>query len=204
VNENNIGTTRVDAFSIVADVAGTVVPAGTIIAFAGSTPPPGWFVCDGSEVSRSQYRSLFGAIGTSWGGGDGASTFKLPDLRGRFMRGVDSGAGRDPQAASRAASASGGAAGDAVGSVQGGATARPGTPFWTDATGQHAHNGSWLGMGWGAGSFNAGLGRADGNSPANLWGMTIAADGLHSHTIATGGDPETRPVNANVNFIIKY
>src|SRR5260370_40876975 len=60
-------------------------PAGAITAYGGpvTTLPTGWLVCDGAAVSRSMYPGLFTAIGTSWGGGDGATTFNLPDLRGR-------------------------------------------------------------------------------------------------------------------------
>jgi microcystin-dependent protein len=59
------------------------VPAGTIVAFAGSNVPDGWLLCNGSEVSRTQYQGLFNAISTTWGAGNGSTTFKLPDLRGR-------------------------------------------------------------------------------------------------------------------------
>lgn len=56
---------------------------GTITMFAGPNPPSGWFVCDGSPVSRTTYAALFAAIGTYWGVGDNSSTFNVPDLRGR-------------------------------------------------------------------------------------------------------------------------
>lgn len=55
--------------------------------------PPGWLVCDGSAVSRTQYAALFAAIGIVWGSGDGSTTFSLPDLRGRCMVGAGQGAG---------------------------------------------------------------------------------------------------------------
>jgi microcystin-dependent protein len=65
------------------------VPAGTIVAFAGATAPPGWLLCDGSAVSRAMYASLFAAIATTYGAGDGSTTFNLPDLRGRTAVGRD-------------------------------------------------------------------------------------------------------------------
>lgn len=64
------------------------MPAGCVTAFAGGgTVPAGWFVCDGHEVSRGEYPELFAAIGVTYGGGDGSTTFNLPDFRGRFLRG---------------------------------------------------------------------------------------------------------------------
>jgi microcystin-dependent protein len=100
-----------------------LAPSGSVMAFAGATPPAGWLACDGNAVSRTQYASLFAAIGTAHGGGDGVNTFALPDYRGRFLRGVDDGQHRDPDAATRTAAASGGNAGDAVGSLEVGAYA---------------------------------------------------------------------------------
>lgn len=68
---------------------------GAVLDFAMSTPPSGWLECDGSAVSRATYAALFTAIGTTFGSGDGSTTFNLPDLRGRFRRGYDHGAGVD-------------------------------------------------------------------------------------------------------------
>ncbi len=65
------------------------VPAGMIAPFAGGTPPAGWLFCDGSAVSRTVFGVLFSAIGTTFGPGDGATTFNLPDLRGRAVIGKD-------------------------------------------------------------------------------------------------------------------
>lgn len=67
--------------------------AGVIQMFAGSTAPEGWLVCDGSAVSRTTYATLFAAIGTTWGTGDGSTTFNLPDLRGRAPIGSGTGSG---------------------------------------------------------------------------------------------------------------
>ncbi len=69
--------------------------AGMVAFFAQSTPPVGWLAANGALVSRATYAALFAAIGTVYGAGDGATTFKLPDLRGEFVRGLDSGRGID-------------------------------------------------------------------------------------------------------------
>ncbi len=71
-------------------------PPGMIAHFARDTPPPGWLVADGSVVSRVTYAKLYNAIGTRFGAGDGSTTFRLPDLRGEFLRGWDNGRGVDP------------------------------------------------------------------------------------------------------------
>jgi microcystin-dependent protein len=68
----------------------TLIPAGFFGDFAGTTAPAGWLACDGSAVSRTTYAALFSAIGTTWGAGDGSTTFNLPDRRGTFARGAGS------------------------------------------------------------------------------------------------------------------
>lgn len=65
---------------------------GMVSAFAGSSAPTGWLLCDGTAVSRSTYSSLFGVTSTTYGVGDGATTFNVPDLRGRTVIGVGVGA----------------------------------------------------------------------------------------------------------------
>lgn len=67
---------------------GSAMPAGAVIPFAGSSAPTGFLLADGSAVSRTTYSALFTAIGTTFGAGDGSTTFNLPDLRGIFVRGA--------------------------------------------------------------------------------------------------------------------
>lgn len=67
----------------------TMTPSGVIVPFAGSNAPSGWLLCAGQAVSRTQYASLFLTISTTYGVGDGSTTFNLPDLRGRTIAGVD-------------------------------------------------------------------------------------------------------------------
>lgn len=71
------------------------IPAGTVIWFAANSPPSGFLKANGAAVSRTTYAALFAAIGTTYGVGDGATTFNLPDLRGEFVRGLDDGRGVD-------------------------------------------------------------------------------------------------------------
>ncbi|HWK25654.1 MAG TPA: tail fiber protein [Solirubrobacter sp.] len=79
---------------------GGVSPIGAIEAYAGSTDPVDqdgvsrWLICDGRALSRSTYATLFSRVGTTYGTGDGTTTFNLPDLRGRVVVGVDGAAAR--------------------------------------------------------------------------------------------------------------
>lgn len=59
---------------------GSGVPTGSIVPFAGSTAPEGYLLCDGSAISRTTYSALFSVIGTTYGEGDGNTTFNIPDL----------------------------------------------------------------------------------------------------------------------------
>lgn len=73
----------------------SIIPAGAIQYFAQSSAPDGWLKANGAAVSRSLYANLFAAVGTTFGAGDGKTTFNLPDLRGEFLRGLDDGRGVD-------------------------------------------------------------------------------------------------------------
>lgn len=71
------------------------VPSGTVISVAQNSAPSGYLKANGAAVSRTAYAALFAAIGTTFGVGDGSTTFNLPDLRGEFVRGWDDGRGVD-------------------------------------------------------------------------------------------------------------
>lgn len=104
------------------------------------------------------------------------TVFQVPDFRGRFLRGRDGGAARDPDRASRTAMSTGGATGDAVGSIQ------------DDAFESHTH------------TFNRSYTTADTGSGRAVTDWYGAGT---SDTSSSGGS-ETRPLNANVNYIIKF
>lgn len=69
--------------------------SGEVATFAMNTAPSGWLKCNGAAVSRTTYADLYAAIGTTFGSGDGSTTFNLPDMRGEFARGWDDGRGVD-------------------------------------------------------------------------------------------------------------
>jgi microcystin-dependent protein len=68
-----------------------LAPTGVILPFGGGAAPTGWLLCQGQAVDRSAYAALFSAIGTSYGVGDGSTTFNLPDARGKVVTGLDTG-----------------------------------------------------------------------------------------------------------------
>ncbi|HGH6718284.1 TPA: phage tail protein [Neisseria meningitidis] len=110
----NDGELRYDGKRLLnADDLSGMVPSGAVLYFAGRTAPAGWLKANGAAVSRTTYAALFAAIGTTYGAGDGSTTFNLPDLRGEFMRGWDDGRGIDR------GRAFGSAQGDAIRNITG-------------------------------------------------------------------------------------
>lgn len=70
--------------------SGLHAPIGSVMAYAAATAPTDWLLCDGSAVSRTTYSSLFALINTTYGVGDGSTTFNLPNMKGRVVVGRDS------------------------------------------------------------------------------------------------------------------
>ncbi|MBB5074434.1 hypothetical protein HNQ69_001576 [Bartonella callosciuri] len=177
-------------------------PSGFIGSFAMQALPSGWLLCDGSAYSRRSYSDLFAAIGTTWGNGDGVTTFNIPDLRGMFLRGFDGGGTVDP--------------GRAFASVQ------------QDFIQSHRHEGHelfpkhlnetgmehWHGdatMLWGHlldEEKQSAVEAVTGIRRENMQAYDILAvplDQYYTHHIATlrDGESETRPINVTVVFAIK-
>lgn len=136
-------------------------PAGMVAHFASSTAPDGWLKANGATISRTSYAALFARIGTTYGAGDGATTFKLPDLRGEFIRGWDDGRGVDP--------------GRAFGSAQASLLGQHSHTGTASAVGSHSHVISMLSAGSHShsGSIGAGGGHNHGGS--------IGDAGAHAH-----------------------
>lgn len=166
-------------------MSGASVPVGTVLAYAGTNTGPelnqmGWLICDGSSLSATTYVDLFQVIGTC-NGGDGSTEFNLPDYRGYFLRGQDPTGQVDPDANSRTAANSGGLTGDNVGSIQDWATANAHTPF------------------------KSSIDRVPGDNH-KVYVSTdcmVLLKGSQVIQSNSGGDAETRPVNAYVRYIIK-
>jgi len=73
--------------------AGVTVPIGTVLSYAGSIAPTNFMIANGTEISRTTFSALFDIIGTTYGAGDGSTTFNLPDLRDTFIRGTSANPG---------------------------------------------------------------------------------------------------------------
>lgn len=161
------------------------LPYGTIIMYGGTTDKAGWFICDGRSLNKQIYKNLFSAIGTTFGSAD-ATHFNIPDFRGMFARGLDSGKGWDSESSR------------VIGSTQ------------TDTMQGHWHvlyspsdavnlkldytfaGGTSRGM---VGS--TGFSDAQADKSANLYPNNLS-DGTPRRS------SETRPKNIAVNYLIKY
>jgi len=179
------------------------VPTGSIMPWAANgNLPTGFLLCNGASVSRTTYADLFNVIGTAFGTASGG-TFNLPDFQGRFLRGRDNSAGRDPDAASRTAQNTGGATGDNVGSVQTTATEnhKHVTPVVsissTDGALYFAQNDTWpYGTSAESSQTLSNVNR-DGTNPSGSYAYFNTGN-INNKT------GESRPINSYVNFIIKY
>lgn len=160
-------------------------PSGAVAFFARNSAPTGWLKANGAAVSRTAYASLFAAIGTTFGAGDGSTTFNLPDMRGEFMRGWDDGRGADP--------------GRGFGSFQGNAIQSHQHTGSTSITGAHAHT---VGGNNANGRFTA---TGAPGMHADLLQYT-STEGSHAHTFTTdaSGSAETRPRNVALLACIKF
>jgi microcystin-dependent protein len=165
------------------------IPPGLILPFSGDSAPSGFLPANGAVVSRATYADLFAAIGETYGAGDGVTTFGLPDVRGYFPRFLDSGAGRDPDAAGRTARPDG-VSGDNVGTTQG------------DENLAHAHIGGGTYTPGDAPDVEIYGTTPVGSTPDST--DTQGANGSVALFTSTEGGLESRPINIAVLGIIKY
>ena len=178
-------------------ISGNFIPAGVVIPFAGASAPSGWLLCNGSAVSRTTYAALFAAIASAWGYGDNSTTFNLPDLRGRFLRGRNANGSvvneSVADAAARTACSTGGNTAENVGSVQ-----------------EH----KFLNHNHSSPVHNHAVAEREGGGGNQVLSASVAVNGFSNTynssytgvTIdqSTTGGTESRPVNAYVNYIIKF
>lgn len=155
-------------------------PIGTVFYVARSSAPAGWLKANGAAVSRTTYAALFAVLGTTFGAGDGSTTFNLPDLRGEFLRGWDDGRGVD--------------SGRAIGSAQ------------AQDYLSHSHSINDPGHTHQAGPFVP-AGQSSVGGGGNISSGTISLTTSSSNTgitINNNGGAETRPRNIALLAIIKY
>jgi microcystin-dependent protein len=184
------GSTLTSSGAAIDAAVAAPVPAGAVMAFAMNTAPTGWLAADGSAVSRTTYAALFAAIGTTYGAGDGTTTFNVPELRGEFIRGLDNSRGVDPSRT--------------LGSAQAAAMLNHIHSGTTAGGGAHTHN-ILGGATTGAGATV--LSRTTSPNPTEYSGL-IYGVGDHTHGFNTGnpsagGGSETRPRNIAMLYCIK-
>lgn len=189
-----------------AKAADNGVPPGTIVPFAGpkGNIPAGWLYCDGaSYATTGMYSKLYSAIGLSWGNDNGK--FRVPDLRGYFLRGASDGTGVDPDRDARTAKYAGGNDKDQVGSYQVGGIQSHNHGV-SDPGHRHDHEDIYLSESGGPQPMPGGDG-SNGGRDSDNGGYQMRRASYPATTgiaVTNSGGNETRPVNANVIFMIKY
>ena len=163
--------------------------AGAVAPFATASCPSGWLLTDGSAISRTTYAALFSKINTIYGVGNSTTTFNIPDYRGKFLRMIDGGTGRDPDLSTRTAMGTGVLPTNKVGSVQTDATQR-----FTGAV-----NSSRMQIDSASGAFYIISGSSRHDS-----GLSSNGRLNYNNSLVNRTSSEDRPKNAYVIYCIKY
>lgn len=165
-----------------------ILPPGVIAHFATNTAPSGWLKANGALVSRTTYAALFAVIGTTFGAGDGSTTFNIPDLRGEFLRCLDDGRGID--------------AARGIGTAQSSQNLSHNHGGLNGAAGGHSHTiPSGAATSTGGGSVGNKEANQTGTDGATLYTDAVSA---HQHSISSDGGAEARPRNIALLACIKY
>jgi len=165
------------------------IPAGSVMPYAGSTAPSGWLLSYGQAISRSTYATLFAAIGTTYGVGDGSTTFNVPDLRGRLVAGQDDMGGTS---ANRLTGQSGGVNGDTLGASGGAET----HTLTTAELASHTHGAGSFGVAGSTSGSSSGVARTNGTT------QTASVTGTSGATGSGGAHNNVQPTLI-LNYIIK-
>lgn len=163
----NVGNASVSTDAVNLAQLQSIVPSGTITAFGGGSAPTGWFLCNGQLLSRVTYATLFGVIGTTYGAGDGSTTFNVPNLQQRFPLG-------------KAAAGTGSTLGGTGGAID-----------HAHTVSGHYHSTT------GTGSALTAAGQTLSTTNKTITGTVGGSDGTHGHTTIEGRDTDsgTAPID---------
>lgn len=197
-----IANSTIAIANLAAEVLALVTPVGSILPYGGTLSPGGWLLCQGQSLRQDEYPALYSIVAQSFGNGStgtvvgtpGGSRFNIPDLRGRFLRGVDGSTARDPDRASRTASATGGNTGDAVGSLQDSAVLEHQHKFHT----AQDDGANFTGI-----PYDTNFGFIRDNGGEYVWQSRNESGKTGVGAVVGTATSESRPKNIYVNYIIK-
>lgn len=211
----------------------STVPAGTIIAYAGSGTPSGWAACDGSALSQTTYAQLFANISSTWNtaanpltgasySAPGAGTFRVPDLRGAFLRGAggpNSAGVTTSLGAFQADTTAKNGLSNSTSTVTGSVSGTVGGINSANPTLAHSHSIDGSQFRWNAGASGGAIQCVDGNNSGTNGGGRVTNNNAtnldHTHSFSGSfssgsaaaqtitGDGETRPDNQGIRYLIK-
>lgn len=204
LKQRNSANTAWIVKGVLAEVNFGLQPPGVVSAYAGAAAPSGWLLCDGAAVSRATYADLFAVIGTTYGSGDGSTTFNLPDITGRVVAGKEA---SETRLTTAGCGINGGTLGAAGGAQTLSAHTHGAGSLSAASGGTHTHD-TGVGGGFATTAAGSGLTLSVGaqNATAASTGTTGSA---HTHTVTgtsgstgTGSHGSVQPTIV-LNYIIK-
>jgi microcystin-dependent protein len=185
-------------FNIISGAHGDGTPLGTVLPHAPATAPSGFLLCYGQAVSRTTYADLFGLLSTTYGTGDGSTTFNVPDLRGRVAAGQDDMGG---SSANRLTNQSGGLNGDTLGATGGAETHTLSGAESGTAAHSHTASGSWSYREIGGGGSTNFMPNTD-DAPNTSMSVSVTVNNA-SAAAASSAHNNVQPTII-LNYIIKF